>query len=58
MGKIGRPTDAKKDICIKLRIDEDTYNKLELCMESVNMNRSETIRHSILEMYNKIVEGK
>ena len=57
MAKIGRPTNAKKDICIKLRIDEDTFNKLEMCMKIENENRSEVIRKSIIEKYNNLMEG-
>lgn len=33
MKKMGRPTKSKKDLCIKLRIDEETNQKLEVCME-------------------------
>ena len=57
MTKMGRPTEAKKDICIKLRIDEETNRKLEVCMKLENLNRSEVIRQSILETYNKLMEG-
>lgn len=56
---MGRPTTAKKDLCIKLRIDEETNNKLEVCMQLEKMNKSELIRRSILELYNKLLaEGK
>ena len=59
MKKMGRPTTAKKDLCIKLRIDEETNNKLEVCMQLEKMNKSELIRQSILELYNKLLaEGK
>ena len=59
MKKMGRPTTAKKDLCIKLRIDEETNNKLEVCMQLEKMNKSELIRRSILELYNKLLaEGK
>ncbi len=59
MKKMGRPTTAKKDLCIKLRIDEETNNMLEVCMQLEKMNKSEVIRRSILEMYNRLLsEGK
>ena len=57
MSKIGRPTDAKKDICIKIRIDDETNRKLEICMKMERQNRSEVIRQSILDKYNKLMEG-
>ena len=53
MKKMGRPTEAKKDICIKVRIDEDTCKKLEICMEIDNMNKSEIIRKLIIDKYNQ-----
>ena len=58
MKKMGRPTEAKKDLCIKLRIDQDTNKKLEVCMEIEHKNKSEMIRSSILEMYKRLIEDK
>ena len=57
MSRIGRPTESKKDICIKLRIDKETDRKLEWCMEYENTNKSEIIRRSIIEMYEKRMNG-
>lgn len=57
MTKMGRPTTAKKDICIKIRIDDETNRKLEMCMKIENQNKSEVIRQSILEKYRKLMEG-
>ena len=56
MKKMGRPTAAKKDLCIKLRIDPDTNKKLEVCMKIEHKNKSEMIRSSILEMYKRLME--
>ena len=58
MKKMGRPTEAKKNIFIKLRIDPDTNEKLEVCMEIENKNKSEIIRYSILEMYKRLMGDK
>ncbi len=56
MKKMGRPTDAKKDIWIKFRMDHNTNEKLEICMELLNSNKSEAIRKSILALYNRLME--
>ena len=58
MKKIGRPTEAKKDLCIKLRLDQDTNEKLEICMKIKHKNKSEIIRSSILEMYKRLMEDR
>ncbi len=58
MKKMGRPTEAKKDICVKVRIDEETCKKLELCMEVENLNKSEIIRQSIIKRYNELMNGE
>ena len=54
MKKMGRPTEARKD----LWIDQDTNEKLEVCMELEHKNKSEMIRSSILEMYKRLMEDK
>ncbi len=54
---MGRPTEAKKDICIKVRIDEETCKKLEFCMEVEKMNKSEIIRQLIIKRYNELMNG-
>lgn len=58
MKKMGRPTKSKKDLCIKLRIDEETNQKLEVCMELEKKNKSEIIRESIIAMYEKLMNGE
>ena len=58
MKKMGRPTEARKDLVIKCRIDQDTNEKLEICMEIEHKNKSEMIRSSILEMYKRLMEDK
>ncbi len=58
MGKMGRPTDSKKDLCIKLRIDDETNRKLEFCMEMEKKNKSEVIRDAILKQYNELRNGE
>ena len=57
MSKIGRKKKKKKDLSIKIRIDDETNRKLEMCMEIEKLNRSELIRQSIIDKYNKLMEG-
>lgn len=52
--KIGRPTDARKDIIIKARIDEETNDLLFFCAENMKISKSDVIRTGILKIYEEI----
>lgn len=56
MTKLGRPTKAKKNIMIKVRIDEPTKNKLEYCAGKIGLSKSEVIREGILIQYQQITK--
>ena len=58
MGKMGRPTESRKDLCVKIRIDEELNQKLEVCMELEGKNKSEIIRESIISMYEELMNGE
>lgn len=51
--KIGRPTEAKKDITIKVRIDNETQEMIYFCTERMNLSKSEIVRLGITNMYQK-----
>lgn len=55
---MGRPTESRKDLCVKIRIDEELNQKLEVCMELEGKNKSEIIRESIISMYEKLMNGE
>ena len=52
--KMGRPTDSLKDKEIKIRIDQDSLNKLQYYSEKMNVSRSEAIRRLIRKAYEDI----
>lgn len=52
--KIGRPTDSKKSTRLTVRLDDNTYNKLDKYCTKNNIRYSEGIRDGI----NKLDEKK
>lgn len=54
--KIGRPTDSLKDTMIRVRMDKETVEKLDTCVNILNSNRSEVIRDSINKLYDDLKE--
>lgn len=53
--KIGRPTESKKDAVIKVRVDNKTSEKLELCAVKANLSKSEIVRIGIDRVYDEII---
>jgi len=45
--RTGRPTDAKKDERLQIRVSKDTIKELDECVELDNSNRSEVVRKGI-----------
>lgn len=41
---------------IKTRVDKETLEKIEFCMKSLNVNRSEIIRRGIQSLYKELAE--
>ena len=58
MSKMGRPTEAKKDLCIKIRMDDETNRMLEVLVEAECKSKSEIIRQAIFDKYEKIKGGE
>ena len=56
--KLGRPTEKPKHFMLRLRIDNDTLNKLDYCVKEENSNRSEVIRQSINNKYDELKRAK
>jgi len=52
--KMGRPTDNPKTFMLRVKMDKDTLNKLDECVEIENTNRSEFVRRSIHEKYESL----
>lgn len=57
MNKKGRPTNSKKDINIKIRIDINTYNKLDFCASVLQVSKSEVIRRAIDQIADVVERG-
>ena len=47
-------TDSPKDKVLRIRIDEDTDNKLKAICKNTNKNKSEIVREGIEEQYARI----
>ena len=47
-------TDNPKDSTVKVRMDKDTMNKLDKCVEVLGSNRSEVIRAGIKKIYDEL----
>ena len=45
--KMGRPTDNPKNISIKFKADDDTFQKLKECSEKMEVSRAEILRNGI-----------
>lgn len=46
--KIGRPPSEKpKNIKLQIRVDQETMDMLDKCVEELNSNRSDVVRRGI-----------
>lgn len=52
--KSGRPTDSPKDYMLRVRLDSETLEKLDKCCDVENLSRSEIVRQSIVDRYEKL----
>lgn len=55
--KMGRPTKEKKNVIIKARIDDQTNEKLEKCVNKTGKSKSDIVRDGILKIYQEL-EGE
>lgn len=52
--KMGRPTESPKDYMLRVRMDQETLEKLDECCEAEKLSRSEVVRRGIQEHYGRL----
>nr|WP_325200338.1 ribbon-helix-helix protein, CopG family [uncultured Oscillibacter sp.] len=52
--KMGRPTDNPKDIVLKVYFDKETAEKLEECIEELEVSKSEVVRRGIHKVHDDL----
>ena len=52
--KPGPHPEKPLDISIKLRIDKETKEKIEFCMQKLNTTRSAILRKGVHDMYDRL----
>lgn len=52
--KLGRPTDKPKDISLKIRLDKETAEKLDKCIEVLNISKAEALRRGVHKVYDDL----
>ena len=52
--KLGRPTDNPKDTVLKIRLDQTSVEKLEICAEELQVSKAEVVRRGIGKMYDDV----
>lgn len=45
--KMGRPTNNPKDISLKVRLDKETAEKLDDCVQALNVSKAEVVRRGV-----------
>ena len=58
MNKMGRPTDNPKLYRESFRLSEEDMNKIDYCINELNLNKTDIIRLGIDEVYKKVKEEK
>lgn len=55
--RTGRPkSDNSKDTMLRVRIDEETVNKLDFASKKLDMTKSEVVRNGIESEYQKALK--
>lgn len=52
--KMGRPTDNPKDISLKVRLDKETAEKLDDCVQTLEVPKAEVIRRGIHKVHDSL----
>jgi len=52
--KMGRPTDKPKDISLKVRLDKETAEKLDKCVQALNVSKAEVIRRGVHKVHDDL----
>lgn len=56
VAKLGRPTNNPKNSMLRVRVDTETLNKLDKCVELLHSNRSVVIRKGIDKMFDDLIK--
>ena len=51
--KRGRPTDSVKSFMLRVRLDNETLEKLDACCEHLETTRSDVVREGISLLYDR-----
>ncbi len=49
--KMGRPTDSPKDISLKVRLDQETSEKLDDCVRVLEVSKAEVMRRGVHKVH-------
>ena len=49
--KMGRPTDSPKDISLKVRLDQETSEKLDECVRVLEVSKAEVMRRGVHKVH-------
>jgi len=52
--KMGRPTDNPKDISLKIRLDKETAEKLDDCVQAMEVSKAEVIRRGVHKVHDDL----
>ena len=52
--KMGRPTDNPKDISLKVRLDQETSEKLDDCVRVLEVSKAEVMRRGVHKVYDDL----
>lgn len=51
---MGRPTDNPKDISLKVRLDQETSEKLDDCVRVLEVSKAEVMRRGVHKVYDDL----
>ena len=51
---MGRPTDNPKDITLKVYFDKETSEKLDDCVQTLEVSKSEIIRRGVHKVHDDL----
>ena len=52
--KMGRPTDNPKTVVLKVYFDKETAEKLDECIEELEVSKSEVVRRGIHKVHDDL----
>lgn len=53
---MGRPTDNPKNVSVKFKADDETFEYLKQCSQQMQVSRAEVIRQGIHRVYDDLKE--